>query len=165
MVTVYVWEWRWKTRSVGHAALQVGSTYISWWPEKDKPEWYRPIYASAPYRTRTLAQDAWEEERSPDHTIRIDGLNEAAIHSWWRSFGLIRDGVALPGPLQQWHTTKQSCATVAARALRIGGGDEYAKWVHTWNTVWTPADVADYARSIRRGMFAKGRNPAVSMSR
>lgn len=168
MVTVYIWTFRGKTEAWGHASMQVGSTYVSWWPAQPgqvPSKWHRQIYASVPFRGRSFAEDVRDEGQPPDHAIRIAGLDEAAIQSWWRSFGLVQNGVALPGPLLPWHMTKQNCSTVAARALRIGGGDEYAKWVHTWNAVWTPADVLAYARSIERGMLAKGRNPAVSMSR
>jgi hypothetical protein len=155
MITVYVWQYRGKNEAWGHASAQVDRTYISWWPEQpgQVPSKIHPnIYASHPYRNRTLAQDTAAEEQAPDHTVQIDGLNETAIKDWWQSFGLTRDGVEYQGPLPPWKTLSQNCSTVVATALRVGGGDKYATWWKSWNVVWTPADTLAYAQSIQTGL-------------
>jgi hypothetical protein len=155
MLSVYVWTFRGKSEAWGHAALQVGQTYISWWPEKPgqvPSGLHRNIYASHPFRNRSYAEDVAAEERVPDHVVNIDGLDEAAIKGWWQTLGLVKDGVQYHGPMQPWDTLRRNCSTVVAQALRQGGGDKYASWASVWNFVWTPADVLRYARSIQDGL-------------
>src|SRR5262245_11546807 len=105
MITVYIWTFRGKNVAWGHASMQVGATYISWWPEKpgQVPSKIHPqVYASHPFRNRTFLEDVRAEQQMPDHTIQIDGLDENAIKDWWQNFGLTRDGVLYEGPLQSW---------------------------------------------------------------
>jgi hypothetical protein len=157
MVTVYVWNFRGKSEAWGHASMLVDRTYISWWPETPgqvPSKIHRNIYTSSPIRNRTYNQDVTAEGQAPDHSIRIEGLDETAIKDWWQSFGLMRDGVQFQGPLLPWTTLTQNCSNVVAIALRLAGGDKYASWMKSWNVVWTPADVLDYAQSIRRGLLA-----------
>jgi hypothetical protein len=160
MLTVYVWNYRGKSDAWGHASMQVGHNYISWWPQHpgQVPSKLHPnIYQSHPFRDRTFADDVeGEKGRQPDHTIRIDGLDEEAIKDWWQSFGLSRDGVPFQGPLQSWSTLDRNCSTVVATGLRIGGGDAHSDWLKSWNVVWTPKDVLDYAQSIQRNL-ARGK--------
>jgi len=160
MLKVYVWSFRGKTEAWGHASMQVDQTYVSWWPEKpgQVPSGiHRNIYASHPIRSRSYSGDVSAEGQPPDHVIRIDGLDEKAIKDWWQSFGLSRDGVLYQGPLQSWDTLKRNCSNVVATALRIGGGDKFASWSKSWNLVWTPADVLQYAQSIQRGLMSQRR--------
>jgi hypothetical protein len=157
MLTVYVWNYRGKNEAWGHASMQVDRTYISWWPEipgQVPSKIHRNLYASHPFRNRTFNQDVAAERQSPDHSVRIEGLDEAAIKDWWQSFGLTRDGVVLQGPLLPWSTLSQNCSNVVAMALHVGGGAKYASWMKSWNVIWTPADVLNYARSIQRGSLA-----------
>jgi hypothetical protein len=158
MLTVYVWDYRGKNEAWGHASMQVDQTYISWWPAMpgQVPSKIHPnIYESHPFRDRAFGEDIVAEDGIPNHSIRLDGLDETAIKDWWQSFGLTRDGAVFEGPLLPWRTLTQNCSTVVARALRIGGGDHYARWLKSWNLVWTPADVLEYARSIQRGLLAR----------
>lgn len=158
MITVYVWSFRGKNEAWGHASLLVGHTYISWWPQQPgqvPSKIHANIYASHPFRNRTYASDVSAEGQSPDNTVQLDGLNESAITDWWQSFGLVRDGIELQGPLPAWQTLNQNCSNVVAMALQIGGGDRYASWSKSWNIVWTPADVLEYARSIQRGILSE----------
>jgi hypothetical protein len=142
---------------------------MSWWPERPgqiPSKIHRNIYASHPFRNRSFEEDVADEQGPPDHTIPLNGLDERAIKDWWQAFGLTRDGVLFQGPLLPWETLRQNCSNVVAIALRIGGGDRYAKWSKSWNLVWTPADVREYAQSIQQGLAAgtgKGMGaPAVS---
>jgi hypothetical protein len=173
MITVYVWDFRGKDDAWGHASMQCDNTYISWWPEgegrvrsntlyqvqskfpnKYTIPAYQNIYSAYPFRHRTKDDDEYAEseirgkKRPPDHTIRISGLDEKAIKDWWESFGLVRDTRSLIGPLPPWSTLSQNCSTIVATALSKGGGDQYADWVKSWNLVWTPTKVKEYAYSI-----------------
>jgi hypothetical protein len=157
MVTVNIWSFRGKSDAWGHASMQVDQTYISWWPERPgqvPSKIHRNVYASHPFRDRRFAEDVAAERQQPDHVVRIDGLDEHAIKDWWQSFGLTRDGVLYQGPLLSWDTLKRNCSSVVATGLRAGGGDRYASWNTSWNVVWTPADVLQYALSIVRGLQA-----------
>jgi hypothetical protein len=158
MLTVYVWNYRGKNEAWGHASMQVDQTYISWWPETPgqvPSKIHRNVYSSHPFRNRTFSQDVAAEGQPPDHSILLDGLDESAIKDWWQSFGLTRDGVVFQGPLPPWSTLSQNCSNVVVIALRAGGGDKYASWITSWNVVWTPADVLEYARSIQRGLIGR----------
>lgn len=159
MITVYIWNFRGKNEAWGHASMQVDNTYISWWPEKPgqiPSKIHQNIYASHPFRNRTFSADiAGEKNHPPDHSIRIEGLNEKAIKDWWQSFGLIRDGQQFQGPLQSWSTLIRNCSTVVATGLHIGGGDHYASWIKSWSLIWNPNDVLQYAKSIQHGLKSK----------
>ncbi|MBX3412174.1 MAG: hypothetical protein KF708_05595 [Pirellulales bacterium] len=163
MVIVYVWRFRMKggdqkPAAFGHASVQVDTTYMSWWPANpgQVPSGLHPnIYASSPFRNRSLLDDERDEGQRADDIIYINGLDEAAVKDWWASFGLVRDGVELYGPLQSWSTLDRNCSTVAAIALKKGGGDKYADWHKSWNLVWSPEDVARYAHSIRQNIARK----------
>lgn len=158
MLTVYIWSFRGKAEAWGHASMQIDQTYLSWWPEKpgQVPSKIHPnVYASHPFRNRTYDEDVAAEGQPPDRVIRIEGLDEQAIKDWWQSFGLTRDGVLYQGPLLAWDTLRRNCSNVVATALSVGGGDKYASWSKSWNIVWTPADVLQYALSIQQGLTSK----------
>ncbi len=155
MVTVYIWSFRGKSEAWGHAAMQVDHSYISWWPEKpgQVPSGIHPnIYGSHPFRNRSFNDDVQAEGQPPDGIITLDGLNEAAIKDWWQTFGLSRDGVEYQGPLQSWDTLRRNCSTVVANGLHIGGGSKFSSWTKSWNLVWTPSDVHQFALSIKQGL-------------
>jgi len=159
MITVYIWKFRGKGVAWGHASLLVGQTYMSWWPEgqgRIASKISNSIYSVYPIRNRTFTDDIrGEDGQYPDHTLLINGLDEEKIKNWWQSFGLTRDGVLYEGPMLPWATLAQNCSTVVARALSIGGGDKYASWTKSWNVVWTPNDVLNYATSIMHGITAE----------
>jgi hypothetical protein len=160
MLTVNIWSFRGKAEAWGHASMKVDQTYISWWPEKPgqvPSKIHTNVYASHPFRNRRYEEDVAAEGQPPDRVIRIDGLEEKAIKDWWQYFGLTRDGVLYQGPLMSWDTLRQNCSNVVATALRVGGGDKYASWGKSWNIVWTPADVLQYALSIQQGLEPKRR--------
>ncbi|MEP6945211.1 MAG: hypothetical protein ABJA02_04785 [Acidobacteriota bacterium] len=151
MIKVYIWEFRGKSEAWGHASMLCDNTYISWWPAKPgqvPSKVHSNIYSAYPFRNRGFADDVRDERQQPDHTIHISGLNETAIKDWWASFGLVRDMAELIGPLPPWSTLSQNCSTIVATALSKGGGDKFASLWTSWNFVWTPSDVKEYARSI-----------------
>lgn len=160
MLVVYVWNYRGKNDAWGHASMQVGSTYISWWPEHPgqvPSGLHKNIYSSYPIRNRTFGADVEAEKSAPDHIISINGLNERAVLDWWQSFGLARGNVEYQGPLLPWSTLDGNCSTIIAKALRVGGGDNFASWSRSWNLVWGPIDVLQYARSIKHGLAERSK--------
>jgi hypothetical protein len=157
MVTVYVWPP--KGDNVGHAAVKIEQTYISWWPEGGiviDPKGKEIQLTAAPVRGRTYIADVKGEGGPPEHKIHISGLNESAMVQWWAGFGLQSGRTKLAGPLPKYHLLKQSCSTVAARALQAGGGNNYSGWWNANKLVWTPMDVYRYANEIARNRAAKG---------
>lgn len=46
-----------------------------------------------------------------------------------------------------WKLLNKNCATMAARILKAGGGDDFAR-KHSQQTVWWPTDVIKYAKSM-----------------
>jgi hypothetical protein len=153
MVTVHIWNFRGSTQAWGHASLELDRTYVSWWPENpgQVPTKIPNVYASHPFRNRNFASDVDDEGQRPDHSVRINGLDENAIKDWWQGMGLVRDGQEFAGPLLPWKTLDQNCSTVVARALTVGGGEKFASWYKSRSIVWTPASVLQYALSIQAG--------------
>lgn len=155
MITVYVWLPKLHDghKLIGHASMLVsGHTYISWWPDETAG-----IGNYHPIRNRGYAGDVAGERSGPDHAIILEGLDEPTILDWWAHFGLVSDGQLIEGPLLPYNVLTQNCSTVVARGLREGGGDKYATWWYTTrkNLVWWPAEVRDYALSIRAGLAVK----------
>jgi hypothetical protein len=46
-----------------------------------------------------------------------------------------------------WKLLNKNCATMAARILKAGGGDDFAR-KHSQQVVWWPTDVIKYAKSM-----------------
>lgn len=161
MVTVFVWNYRGKSEAWGHASMLVnggtpgGSVYVSWWPEGQGREGSLPfgigdgyLYSVPAINGRTFNDDVQGEDgHHPDHTINLEGLDETEIKTWWNK--LLNDTQS------RWSTLGQNCSTTVARGLMAGGGDKLVKgiggWWKSWNTVWKPNDVLDYAQAIHDG--------------
>ncbi len=94
MVTVYVWNYL-GPKHVGHASMKCGSTYISWWPAKDRFGWFEKV---APLMGRTFEEDKGDKHKSPNRTIHLGRLDETAIKNWWRRVGLSWNGQQIQGP-------------------------------------------------------------------
>lgn len=153
--------------SLGHASMQVGPEYMSWWP--GEPRDYTisgkvPLYSAPHVFKQSFADDKYLEgqddknspnvekpPKDPDHTIPLQHLDEQRILHWWATF-------SQPG--HSWTTLGQNCSTTVGRALMVGGGDDYAEgisgWWKSWNTVWTPKNVLSYANSISKGLHSLG---------
>ena len=162
MVTVFIWNFMGSNEAWGHASLQVDSTYVSWWPEAEgrqsKLGSSIPIYSVSPIRNRTYDMDyRGENFKHADHKINIKGLNEEAIKDWWAGFGLVRNGELLEGPLLPWSTLKQNCSTVVAKALEVGGAKEHVGWSKSWNLIWKPNDVYQYAVELKKVLDEKNK--------
>jgi hypothetical protein len=163
MVTVYVWNFRGKNVAWGHASMQCRDKYISWWPEpaprvprtKITPQ----IYDAHPFVLRTFEDDVRDEGMRPDWTIRIEGLDEEAIRGWWKSFNPQAHDMYGP-PSAPWSTITSNCSKIVAMALDEGGGRKYAAYLKSWNMIWTPNDVREYALAVQSGVNAARRATA-----
>jgi hypothetical protein len=157
MVTVYVWNYRGKNVAWGHASMQCGDKYISWWPEpaprvprtKIAPQ----IYDAHPFVLRRFEDDVRDEGMRPDWTIRIQGLDEEAIKGWWKSFNPQAHDMYGP-PSAPWSTITSNCSKIVAMALDEGGGQKYAPFHKSRNMIWTPNDVREYAQAVQAGLAA-----------
>jgi hypothetical protein len=153
MVRVYIWAFRGKRDAWGHASMQVRSDYVSWWPMatgRVGSKLSRDIFSAHP-RLPRLHDDIRDEGGSPDHTILINGLDEAKIIIWWRKTFPWAESRVGP-PAMSWNSLSWNCSKVVATALNEGGGDKFASWSKSWNMVWTPNDVREYADAIVTGM-------------
>ena len=145
---VYIWTYRGKNDAWGHASVKLDDgTYISWWPEGENREsipLVEDIYTADAIKDRTFVQDVTGEDgRSPDVTIPIHGLDEVAIAIWWDAFK--------NDPNNKWKTLSQNCSTTVADALKAGNASTpWWDFWSSWNIVWTPADVEDFAHAINR---------------
>ena len=156
MVTVYIWNFRGKSNAWGHASALVNSQYISWWPmasNRVRSRIHNDIYEAHPIGNRLFIDDIREEGGNPNHTIRIHGLNESRILSWWRRTALSWGGGLAQGPPSvPWSSLGWNCSKIVATALKEGGGDLYSSFLKSYHFIWTPNDVKSYAESIVNGM-------------
>lgn len=172
MIMVNIWKTTFnqgKLENYGHASMQVGADYISWWPDQNRQfkKAGAAVYQAGFIRGRTIADDIRAESshptviQIPEKTAATQGLGAAAIVDWWRKFSMSSGGVLLQGPLEAgslYHTVKKNCSTVVAIGLKTGGGNQYSSWLDEWTIgLWTPADVRKYAESIRNGVLKKAR--------
>lgn len=169
MIKVLVWL-PGRGDSWGHAALDVtggaplGSAYVSWWPKgvhtSKSLSIASELFCATAYTDRTFQDDVrGEDGRRPSYTIELPGkdrqavgLDETAIKAWWKQ--LTSTGTA------KWCTLTPNCSTVAAYALTIGGGDRFSDMWSSANLIWSPSDVADYARAIQIGIASAQRRRA-----
>ena len=145
---VYVWTYQGKDEAWGHASMELDDgTYISWWPEDedgDSIPFIEDIYTVDAIKNKTFAQDIEDEDnKKPDVTISINGLDEKAIAAWWDKFK--------NDPNNKWETLSQNCSTTVADALKAGNASTpWWDFWNSWNIVWTPADIEDFAHAINR---------------
>ena len=139
MVRVYVWNYSrraviTKTGNVGHAAMQIGPEYISWWPATDGSR-----YLSTP------TDDEAAEGKAADHVIDVFGLDEPTMMNWWQGF---KNG-------NRYELISMNCSTVVGRALLAGGAARksrtmWGRYWDSWNIIWDPDDVRRLAESVGR---------------
>ncbi|HOH62334.1 MAG TPA: RHS repeat-associated core domain-containing protein, partial [Bacilli bacterium] len=152
---VFIWRFTGSLsgQNWGHASMMLDNgEYISWWPNTDTKDTIieynlliKSIYTAKAYEKRTYKQDEEEEKHSPDFVIDIQGLDEDAILKWWNDFKTNN----------YWKTFSQNCSTTIADGLAAGGGDKYSSFMASWNIIWKPNDVEDYAKSIKAGLDLK----------
>ncbi len=156
MVTVYIWNFRGKRDGWGHASALVNNQYISWWPMSEnrvRSIIHNDIYTAHPIGNRQYTDDIRGEGGIPNHIIKIEGLNERKIITWWRRISLSWGGGLTEGPPSvPWSSLDWNCSKIVASALKEGEGDNYSSFMNSHNFVWTPNDVKAYAESISIGI-------------
>jgi hypothetical protein len=154
MIKVYVWPFLGKDEAWGHASMHVGTTYISYWPSGNGrvgSKVHQDVYSAHPIVSRTLQDDIDAEGGQRPRPLLINGLDEKRIITWWHQL-FPASGRLIGPPSVPWSSLNWNCSKVVANGLKEGGGDRFASWIKSWNVVWTPNDVREYAESIIRGM-------------
>lgn len=132
MITVFVWNENIWHKSPGHASVQVGSQYISWWPEQGRSDFGLKmknnnfLVEGASY-ANTMAEDKKSEKRNPDYdSAPIKCLDEKKILDWWGTIRPKNNVCAVSYSKDEniyYDLARLSCATIVMRALLIGGGN------------------------------------------
>jgi len=147
-VEVFVWEFCGSKEAWGHSSLRLSNgTYVSWWPAEpySKLSAVKQLKSSVPAdRDRSYDDDVAGEEQDPDNKYCIQGLDEAAIDAWWISFKSSNDYVLMT----------QNCSTTVKDALKAGGAwkllSEEQRKKFDAIPVWTPKDVDDLCKALKR---------------
>jgi hypothetical protein len=80
--------------------------------------------------------------RVPTKWVAVYGLDQQAMRDAWANLRGKQGGA-------NWKLLDKNCATVAARILKAGGGDRFARgWLKKNQLVWWPTDVIQYAESM-----------------
>ncbi len=156
---IYIWKYLGLKVAMGHASmsLQDDDTHISWWPSTTRDAkalpaligWPSDLYCADPFPNQTLHDDkVFEAEdgdppKDPDYIIRVGGLDNDAIRTWWATFKTTH----------QWCTLSPNCSTTVAEALWAGGAKnrltatQYA-WYSAPSFPWTPASIYRFVQDI-----------------
>lgn len=151
-LTVNIWDYDGKNDSWGHASITLeDGTHISWWPSsnRDSKKLIPLIYSAPALDNQTMSKDILYEGKNPDHQIKITGLDEAKISTWWNDFK----------QNNEWKTLSQNCSTTTSDALKAGGGSDYSSWLKSHNIVWNPGDAKAFAREIKRNIGQQTKVP------
>ena len=118
--TVFVWDMAGVgpkgNRGVGHTSIQVGKTYISWWPAKHE------LMAGLSSRAK---RHSMHEDKAEDGVSQFASgpiiLNESKVLAWW---GAVSDDQALvthdERSLGYYRFLTNNCSTTVFRALLVG---------------------------------------------
>ena len=163
-ITLYVWLGR--GDNPGHVSLQVGATYMSYWPgEEAGKKDFKVKQTHPPAFPNSYRMDRRLERRESDVRMELHGLDEQRILDSWATF---RREPA------RYNMVKHNCSTVIASLLEFGSGvppsftpqiridDHVRGWperlllrlrflgnhIH----MWTPNAVHRYALAVRARM-------------
>ena len=121
MIKVFIWLPM--PGQVGHASAEILNSegivveYVSWWPaiSPDKLK-------SAPgFPVSSLERDIYLEERQPDHTIELTGLNEDNATVWWQKFLANPEG-------RSYKLLSKNCSWAVVNMIKAAGGDDRISW-------------------------------------
>jgi hypothetical protein len=85
--------------------------------------------------------------RVPTKWVAVYGLDQQAMRDAWHDLRTKQGGAS-------WKLLDKNCASVAARILKAGGGDRFARgWLKKNQLVWWPTDVVQYAESMGRQVY------------
>lgn len=166
-VTVYVWPRH--LGNVGHASIQIGAVYASYWPSSPagKKDFKVGATHAASY-PREYRTDVRLERQDALHAIRLDGLDEAAMLTAWDELRQVGS---------RYNMVKHNCSTVVATLLLLGSGVKppcapavridgiglpfhlrlsmHVRFLGNTIRMWSPEAVADYARQIQLHLGAR----------
>ncbi|TCI01793.1 hypothetical protein EZV61_16110 [Corallincola luteus] len=152
--TVYVWPR--KDQNVGHAAMKIGSTYISFWPADGigKPQAKKGLkmklsHAGTSVTSYRVDCDA-EGGRQPI-AIEINNFDAESALAYWQQ--IRRDGV-------RYQLRKKNCSSIVAECIHAGTNrkpsfqpkaEEYGRFGSVFGYgIWTPAQVLRYATEVNK---------------
>ena len=111
-VILHVWNVR--PGNPGHVSLEVGSAYVSYWPNEVAGKRDFKVGATHPPAfPRSYAMDRRLERREADAHLTLTGLDEGRIVAAWEQF---RRAPA------RYNMLRHNCSTVVASLLEIGSG-------------------------------------------
>lgn len=114
MAHIYIWlpgipgGTEWFHGHVGHAAIQIGRDYFSYWPGPGKQQ-AKFIPAAPAFRTQK--EDLETKGFEPDNVIEIKNLGEPSMVAFWE---------ALKKQQVRYNFIKHNCCTTVAVSLRVG---------------------------------------------
>jgi hypothetical protein len=160
-VTLYIW--RLGPTNVGHASLEIGGTYVSYWPAegagKKDVKFGQSHQAGFP---SAYAVDRRLERKHADEAFTLTSLDTAKMVAAWEQFKLTEP---------RYNMVEQNCSTVVAVLLQVGSGlqpsfvpavaiDDHAsnlaqrvflrlRFFSNSIKMWTPDEVLRYAQEIQ----------------
>jgi len=147
MIKVHIWTKN--ATHVGHAALTIGSTYISFWPDGEAGKKDLKIKTSQPGTFMAdLATDIKNEGNRQPVTVTLKNLDEKEILLFIR-------GIQLNIP--RYQLARNNCSHIVAQCLQAGANKptftpsakEYGKLGSILGYgIWTPEQVLKYAREL-----------------
>ena len=147
MVKVHVWTKN--SEHVGHAALTIGTTYISFWPDGDAGKKDLKIKTSQPGTfMASLADDIRNEGNRQPITVNLAKLNENSMLDFIET-------LRIKAP--RYQLARNNCSHIVAQCLEAGAekpsftpsAKEYGKLGSVLGYgIWTPQQVLRYAREL-----------------
>ena len=168
--------WRNTTTNPGHASIQIGGEYVSFWPQgedsaakdfiKNPPgkgaiKDFNVGITHKPYFPANYRHDCKLERRESDAKIMLNNINEQELVNSWKSF---------KDKPKRYNMLSHNCSTVVATLLEIGSGkppghtpsikiNDYIKdpyqrmyfklrFMGNYIKMWTPNDVHAYALQL-----------------
>jgi len=147
MVKVHIWTKN--ATHVGHAALTIGTVYISFWPDGEAGKKDLKIKTSQPGTfMANLATDIKNEGNRQPITISIPNLNEDGILDFIEE---------MQSKTPRYQLARNNCSHIVAQCLQAGAkkptftpsAKEYGKLGSILGYgIWTPEQVLRYAREL-----------------
>lgn len=156
MIVVHIWEAAYlKNRSPGHASIQIGNEYVSFWPgaELSLLKWkgYRPEHSLSAdlEHYKAHGQNYLGPLPVPNNQYG-PGLDEARMLVRWRE-------ITTGNPN---YSAKFQCAAVVNELLVAGGARGFVPNTLWYWTSWyiglvSPDDVKDYTRTLNRMIYKR----------
>jgi len=142
---------------IGHVAMDVDDTYISWWPDATNLAQTRACIISAgEAEKQTFEQDKKAEGAEPDLIISLYSLDRDAIKEQFDKFEKTNYGWVLLGDKTTTRFLGQqkghSCCSMAYALLQAGGADNLTKFTQDWmikRFMVTPENFVTYLQNIK----------------